>query len=316
MATLVHGATRTRQLATACLLVVCAFFATFARADAPATVAVMLSETGRPHLEVLEALRAELGRGAGANIVLINEQEGIPKGTRLIIAVGVRATESLTKSGTPAPVLATLVPRASFDSAFSHIPERERQKFSAVFLDAPPRRQLALLRLAFPERRRIALLLGKASESQIGQFNSAAQELGMSILSSPVRSEADIYPALQRLLPDADILLALPDPGVYNGRTIQDILLTAYRFRVPLAGFSPAYVKAGAILALYATPSRIGIQTADMARAVLAGRPLPPPQYAREGDVTTNAYVARSLGIHLETESILRDRLRQSEHTP
>lgn len=316
MATLLHWATRGRRLATACLLVVCAFFGTFAWGDAPPTVAVMLSETGRPHLEVLEALRSELGRGAGANIVLITEQEGIAKGTSLIVAVGVRATEFLVKAGTPAPVLATLVPRASFDAAFSQIPEKERHKFSAVFLDTPPRRQLALLRLAFPERRRIALLLGKASESQVGQFNAAAQDLGLSILTAPVRSDADIYPALQRLLPDADILLALPDPGVYNGRTIQDILLTAYRFRVPLAGFSPAYVKAGAILALYATPSRIGIQTADMARSVLAGRPLPPPQYAREGDVATNAYVARSLGINLDTEIVLRDRLRQSEHMP
>lgn len=309
-------ATQRRQFIANCLLVVWALFATLARADTPPTVAVMLSETGRPHLEVLEALRSELGRVAGANVILVNDREPTPKGAALIVAVGVRATESLVRSGASVPILATLVPRASFDAALSPIPERERHRFSAVFLDVSPQRQLKLLQLAFPERRRIALLLGKTSESQIGQFNVAAHNLGMSIQTAPVPTEADIYPALQRLLPEADHLLALPDPGVYNGRTIQDILLTAYRFRVPVTGFSPAYVKAGAILALYSTPARIGTQAADMARSVLAGRPLPVPQYARDADIATNAYVARSLGIHLETESILRDRLRQSEHIP
>ena len=99
------------------LLVACWLLAAGgAHADAQATVAVLLSETGRPHLEVLEALRTDLGRGLGANIVLINGQEPVPKGTALIITVGVSAAESLARSGAPAPVLATLIPRAVFEN--------------------------------------------------------------------------------------------------------------------------------------------------------------------------------------------------------
>jgi ABC-type uncharacterized transport system substrate-binding protein len=134
-----------------------------------------------------------------------------------------------------------------------------------------------------------------------------------SIQSTPAYSESEIYPALQRLLPEADILLALPDPAVYNSRTIQDILLTTYRFRVPMVGFSPAYAKAGALLAMYATPSHIGSQAADIARTVLAGHGLSAPQYARDMDIASNLHVARSLGISLEPEAVSRDRLRQLE---
>ncbi|MDD5297226.1 MAG: ABC transporter substrate binding protein [Rhodocyclaceae bacterium] len=299
------------------LLVCCALLAVgMARAEPQATVAVLLSETGRPHLEVLEALRTELGRAPGANIVLVNGQEPVPKGTALIVTVGVSATETVARMGAPAPVLAILIPKASFENLSAQVYGREHQKLSAVFLDLPPRRQLALLHQAFPERKRVALLVGSASEPQAAAFSAAAQELGMSLLSAPVHAESEIYPALQRLLPEADLLLALPDPSVYNSRTIQDILLTSYRFRVPLVGFSPAYVKAGALLALYSTPTRIGSQAADMARSFLAGRPLPLPQYARDFDVGTNPHVARSLGIGVEPENTLRDRLRQSEHLP
>jgi len=296
------------------LLLLCLLLATGQTHAAPPIIAVFLSETGRPHLEVLEALRTELGQIA--NITLVNEQEAVPKGTALIITIGVKATEALARSGAPAPALATLVPRASFESLVGLSQGRDRSKFSAVFLDLPPRRQLALLHLAFPERRRVALLTGSCSESQVGQLTAAAKDLGMSILSAPVQSESEIYPALQRLLPETDILLALPDPAVYNSHTIQDILLTTYHFRVPLAGFSPAYAKAGALLAMYSTPARIGSQAADMARTVLSGQPVPPPEYARHMDITTNAHVARSLGIVLEPENALRDRLRQSEHLP
>jgi ABC-type uncharacterized transport system substrate-binding protein len=296
------------------ILVLCLLLAAGLAHAALPTIAVFLSETGQPHLEVLETLRTELGRSA--NIVLINGQDAIPKGTSLVIPVGVKATETLARSGASAPILATLVPRASFESLVGLTLGRDHSKFSAVFLDLPPRRQLALLHQVFPDRRRIALLTGSASESQVGQFTAMAKDLGMSILSAPIYSESEIYPALQRLLPEADILLALPDPTVYNSHTIQDILLTTYRFRVPMVGFSPAYAKAGALLAMYATPIQIGSQAADMARAVLAGHPLPAPKYARDMDIAINVHVARSLGIALKSETTLRDRLQQLEYMP
>jgi ABC-type uncharacterized transport system substrate-binding protein len=297
-----------------CLLVLCLLLFNGSSHAALPSIAVFLSETGRPHLEVLETLRTELG--LSANIVLINGQEAVPKGTVLAISVGVKATETLARSGQPVPVLATLVPRVSFESLSGSAHGQDRSKYSAVFLDIPPRRQLALLHQVFPERRHLALLTGSASESQVAQFTTAAQELGMSILAARVHSESEIYPALQRLLPETDLLLALPDPSVYNSHTIQDILLTTYRFRVPMVGFSPAYTKAGALLSMYATPAQIARQAADMARAVLAGHALAAAQYARDMEIATNPHVARSLDIALESEAALRDRLRQLEDRP
>ncbi|HUY02335.1 MAG TPA: ABC transporter substrate binding protein, partial [Rhodocyclaceae bacterium] len=124
-----------------------------------------------------------------------------------------------------------------------------------------------------------------------------------------------LYPALARALDGADALLAVADPLVYNGNTIENILLASFRAGVPLVAFSPAYVRAGALLGLYSTPAQIGTQAGKMARAVLQGRPLPPPQYPTEFTVEINRHVARSLGLDLNA-AVLARRLQQMERLP
>ena len=79
--------------------------------------------------------------------------------------------------------------------------------------------------------------------------------------------------------------------------------------------FSPAYVRAGALLSLYTTPSQIGVQAAAMAKTVVQGAPLPAPQYPLEYEVGVNEYVARSLGLMLDGAS-LAERLHRLEKRP
>jgi len=99
---------------------------------------------------------------------------------------------------------------------------------------------------------------------------------------------------------------------VFNSETAANILMAAYRRQVPLVGFSPAYVKAGALLALYSTPAQVGTRGGDVLRQNLAGRSLPPPQWSREFTVKVNQDVARSLGFALD-EARLGEQLREGE---
>lgn len=124
-------------------------------------------------------------------------------------------------------------------------------------------------------------------------------------------------PALKRTLARSDAILALPNPLVYNPRTMKGILLTTYRHRVPLIGLSQAYVRAGAITAVDSTPAHIGTQLgeilAGLARSPTPRPALPPPAFPRYYDVVVNPTVADSLGIHLLPANELRAILRQQE---
>jgi ABC-type uncharacterized transport system substrate-binding protein len=158
---------------------------------------------------------------------------------------------------------------------------------------------------------KVGMLVGAESKGHLPALEKAARERGFELVTSPVAQDG-LFAALQAVLPEVEVLLALPDPAVFNSQTAANILTAAYRRQVPLVGFSPAYVKAGALLALYSTPAQVGARGGEVLRQALSGRGLPPPQWPREFTVSVNQDVARSLGFALD-ELQLGEQLRQED---
>jgi hypothetical protein len=279
---------------------------------------VALSDTGGVHAEAAEALRAELeGTQPGSIVWQVAHWSQFSNSTlkpQWVVAVGVAAQRGMQEmfalDPAPPPLLAILVPRSSFER-FADPARLRAGSLSAVFLDQPPARQLELIRLALPSVGTVGILVGGESQGHATFLQKAATERGMRLLVSQV-GEGGLSPALQSLLPDVDVLLAVPDLTIFNGQTAASILTAAYRRQVPLIGFSPAYTKAGALLALYSTPTQVGRRGGQLLRQALSGQSLPQPQWPREFVVSTNRDVARSLGFVLD-ESRLGEQLHKKE---
>lgn len=280
-----------------------------------------LTDNGSAYAEAAEAARREIKRGGSAAVVEVQTWQHLLAAARppprLVVAFGTGAAAGLADSDLRAPLLATLLPRAAFER-YGDLAARNGRGYSAVYLDQPAARQIDLVRIALPERRRVGVLLGPESRQSGPALRRAVAERGATLASAEVAGEGKLFPVLQELLGESDLLLALPDPHVFNGLTIQNILTATYRRRIPLIGFSPAYIKAGALLALYSTPAQVGTQAGEIARAVLAGRPLPPPQGPHAFTVGVNADVARSLGIAVDADAAEKwaEQLRSREHAP
>ncbi len=280
-------------------------------------VAIVSSERTTAYQEAAEAALAELGRGGVSrrDVLQLTVAEGAavpPPAARLYIALGVEAAAVLARSEAKAPVLCTLLPRTAFERVLRDSGRRASNQFTALYLNQPLSRQLDLARLALPQAKRVGVLLGAESKGQQGQLEEAAETRSLRLVSAQVQPQEPVFGELRKLLEEADVLLALADPQIYNSGSIQNILLTSFRARVPMLAFSPAYVRAGALLAVYSTPAQIGQQAGAMARGVLRGRPMGAPQYPQEFSVSVNEHVARSLGLHLEV-STLTERLRRLE---
>lgn len=274
-------------------------------------VAVVISEDTAIYREVADAIRSQLADAASVNILQSGGLQGINrKELRYLVAIGNQAAQAALSSDIEAPLLVTLLPQAAFERM---VADRRRggslRPISAVFLDQPIDRQLDLIRLALPNARRIGVLLGPESARQLPLLQSEAAERQMRVSAQRVDDEKELAASLQKLLPDSDVLLAVPDPAVFNAGTIQLILLASYRQQLPLVGFSAAYVRAGAIFALHSTPAQIGAQAAEMLRTALASGQLPPPRHPNRYTVATNPHVARSLGIPLGSEQALMQRM-------
>ncbi len=283
-----------------------------------AQVLLLLSEESSAFSEAAEAIVSEL-RSAGhrtqsLSLPLRSDESAALAGNALIITLGTRAAQTVSSLAPRSLVLHTLLPR----SAFEKLPGRgdDTRRVSAVFIDQPPARQIELLRIALPDWTRVALVVGRDSSELGARLQASARDKRLRPILESASEESDLYPALQRLLAEPAVLLAVPDASLFNNRTISNILLTAYHHRSPVVGFSPAYVKAGALLALYSTPAQIGQQAGEAARQGLATGSLPPPAAPRHFRVGTNLYVARSLGIVLDDANLLRERLERSEGGP
>lgn len=292
--------------------------AVMACAASPALVVVTPNERSVAFDETVEAINAELLRGGFARsdlaVIAIKDLHTLTQPSpKLFIGLGSASAQALLEAGGKSPLLFSLLPRDAFDSMTSK--RKTSSPVTALYLDQPIKRQLALLRLALPKSQNIALLLGPTSRRAESLLKNAATENHLQLSIAYPESEHALHGSLQKILPEADALLAVADPQVFNANTIQNILLSSFHARVPLLAFSPAYVKAGALLAVYSTPRQIGTQTGAIARNFLLGKALPPPQYPADFVVNINAAVANSLGLTLD-EAALQERLRQMEKSP
>jgi putative ABC transport system substrate-binding protein len=312
------------RLVFLCILVL-AGLSSHGRAWAEDSVTVVLSEDGGVYAEFASQLGMALGQAGGTRpslrIVTLNNLRDEPAArsnqSQLVVAVGTPAMTTMARRPLNVPVLNVLVPRASFRSLARSSPRTQDSKlFSAVFFDQPWARQLSLIRNSVPGRR-VGILLGKDSADLSATLLTAARDAHMVASIEMVADEADLLPALKRLLPNSDSLLAVPDATIYNRSNIATILLTSYRAKVPLFGFSPSYVKAGALAAVYSQPAQIALQVAEIIQNLPASGSLPAPQSPRYFSVNVNPQVRLSLELSMDDEAQLLQKLRQGpEGTP
>lgn len=288
-----------------------------------AGVVVVASDPSAGYMEVRDVLVAELERNAltRADIALFSATESravdaaLSDRPRLVITLGGDALKHVLARDVRTPVIAALIPRAGFERIVSQAGRKPPAAVTALYLDHTLARQLDLLTLALPNAKKVGVLWGPDSIAQQRNLLTAAHARALELVSGTVGADGSLFAGLKAALDDADVMLALADPYVFNSTNISNILLTTYRARIPVVAFSPAYVKAGALLSLYTTATQIGMQAASMAKVVLQGGALPPAQYPLDYAVSVNAYVARSLDLTIDGPALV-ERLQRLERRP
>ncbi len=291
---------------------------------AQAKVLLVASDHSPAYTQAAQALSGQLVRSglSASDIQLLSVSEWsvqsawLPR-PRVYVALGTAAADALVISQGPTPVLAALLPRRSFEQILHHSARRASARLSAIYLDQPLLRQLALIRLALPEAQRVGVLFGPDSVYQAERLRALASSQGLTLHEAVVHADdLNLFAPLQQVLLGSDVLLALADPLVFNSTSIQNMLLTTFRAKLPMVAFSPAYVRAGALWALHVTPEQVGLQAARLVQTVLQGGNLPEqPVESDDFEVSVNAHVARALNLNLDAQA-LRLQLRAWEQKP
>jgi len=274
----------------------------------------VLSEDAAPYQEVYQVIRAYLDDSPheASRVYAENLTAASLNDARLAVAVGVGAAEALAALPERPPVLVILVPRAWYlKTGRTRLSSGSRRSLSAIYLDQPFERQALLIRLALPDVRRVGVLLSAEQSGVVSELEGALRAQRLSLVYATLTGDERLITPLETVLSEADLLLALPDPLVFNRNTAQSLFLTSYRYRDPVLGYSRSLTRAGALLSLHSSPAQIGRQAAEWIGSAIQGGAvsLPSPAYPSYFSVSINDQVARSLGFTLPSEADLEKRL-------
>jgi ABC-type uncharacterized transport system substrate-binding protein len=242
----------------------------------------------------VHSLDADMDRSAGVSAAG-------PSG--LLVALGSKAAIWLARQPVSAPRLFAFIPESVWRELHTCCLQGQGDA-SALFIDRPLIQQLRLVKALVPDARRVAVLLGPASTAWRPALEASAEAEGLDLAVGQVGASEPVGPALRGLVDSSDILLALPDPAVFNRDTLYSILLTSYSAGLAVVGYSEAMVRAGAAAAVHLTLEDAGV---DLARAILRfglQRRLGPPGSSPSSSLAVNREVLRSLGIPVDIDSL------------
>jgi ABC-type uncharacterized transport system substrate-binding protein len=251
------------------------------------------------YAEALEGLGAGLGANAFRVVELPGAEPGLTrtlnaKDTQLIIAIGSRALAAVQSHKPAALVLATMVLRG-----------REMEGVGHIDLDVPLSLQCGAMRALWPLHARVGIIRNPArSRYSAEALESRARKEGFTSLVVDCDGPGGLLKAVAAMKGKVDFLLCFPDPDLYNAVTIKPLVMASLESRLPIVGFSPAFVRAGAAAGIYPDYRETGRQTAEMALRMIRGEDRGADEGPRRIQVAVNQRIAHLLGVEFHTSAL------------
>ena len=249
----------------------------------------------KTELQGLEMRLLEVDASEGARAQIVSRI--MAEAPSFVLCLGTEALELAGSLGN-VPRVFCLVPYSKAQSLVSLGNTR------GVTIDIPSSIQFEVLTRALPKARRIGVMYDPQSSVKIiSRATRDAERLHLELLARPVHSIKDVPLALSYLSEKMDVLWSIFDSTAYGSETARYALLQTLKRDIPFMGFSPQFVKAGAILALYGDYEDMGRQAAALAISLLnhteAEEPIVEP---RSVHIAVNTKVSEAMKIRFSPE--------------
>ncbi len=220
----------------------------------------------------------------------------------LYVAIGPAALRDAVARRCDCVVISAFTSSQVWRALTAKTPAARNGLITAVYAEPAPADQMRLAALLYGRPVRVGAILG-------GDTAFLRPTLEPDVDVQPFAAGDDINHTLNRMT-RAEVLLAMPDGDVYNPENVRNILLSTYRRKQGVIGFSADMVKVGALATTYSEIEDINTQVAEIAAAFVVTGDLPPPQFPRYFRTVVNEGVARSLDVRVT------DGARRFAHLP
>ena len=269
------------QVVLVCLVLLTELLPAFP--DAPLTIVVVLSRDITPYRQALkgfEQVMKESGRGYKLHELVSEgytaDAAGLVGKVRarrpdLILTIGSHATSAISDGIRDIPIVFSLVLPSSGNGALQGL-SGARGNITGASMEIPLKTQFAKMREVLPEVRHIGVLYDPAVTGPLVEIAATtAKEMGLDLVAISVESEKDVVSNIDALGDKVDVLWSVADSTVFSPKGLERILLATLRSRIPFVGLSPAFVKAGALLALSVDYQDVGRQSGEQSLRILSG---------------------------------------------
>jgi len=269
---------------------------TRAAGAAGAELRVVVSTLGEATSQIVAALTRRFPGAYVSDDLKVLAARG---GPAVYLAVGPAALEAALGADVSGPLVSAFVSSAAYLRLIAAAAPRRTRSVTAVFAEAAPAAQMQLIRRLYRRKVVVGVLLSASTRNLQPLIERAASAADLAVSFEVVEPGASPVRALAALT-SASVLLAVPDPELYNAQVARAVLESTYRRRQGVIGFSKAMVGAGTLAAAYATIDDVVAQLGEMLDALLAGQAVAEPQYPLYWRVAINDTVARSLDVVID----------------
>lgn len=143
--------------------------------------------------------------------------------------------------------------------------------WTATVLSQPVKRLLAAIDPLLKQNYKNNILIAVSADNReaLRQLNAltASQKNQLDIIQVPANEKPAKY--IEDKLFNAGALIAINDQNIWSGENARWMLYQAYRYQVPVVGYSKNFLKAGALLSVYSTIEQITATTVAQLKVLL-----------------------------------------------
>jgi len=234
----------------------------------------------------------------------------------IIVNVNNDTIEKLIASNISTTVFHALVTLSRSISFAPCLPDctKTRPNHHFFILDQPPSRQLNLIQLINPAFKDVGILVTEQSINLLMPLHKIASHKNLRI-NEDVGNSKNVRYKIDDISKSSDVILAIADTNIYNATSLSQILLTSYRYRTPVIGFSKGFIRAGALAGTVSSIEQLAQQIAETIIEITSTHKdlttsIIHPKYF---NVISNRNVAKSLHLHFPNDNDLKEQLMSYE---
>jgi|SaaInlStandDraft_6_1057023.scaffolds.fasta_scaffold00127_3 hypothetical protein len=239
----------------------------------------------------------------------------------LIVSLGRRGLQRALCYDRENPIYSIFISKSHYKSTLakynsSQLEAKNKKQISALYIEQSINNHALFLKAVskfMHEPLRAGVILGENTVNSKEEILESSAKLGIDLEIYEVSESEEPADVLKSLLAEHNLILAIPDYGVFDKHNARGMLMLAFANHIPVIGYNQATTRSGALASLY-TPKYKQIREASTIIAkIIKGKPLilPEEKHPDAFSIAINNTVKNRLMPELANSSVIYDILKQ-----